>query len=132
MERWSRPIPGPRGRTLWQRQGWPLDALPYINYALRKIGHFCVYGALSVLLFVAWRETLRARWRQAWLMWSPRLLSLALVGTVLVASADEFHQSFIPGRTGVARDVVLDSLGAICTQMILLLLLYGRRARRRS
>jgi VanZ family protein len=116
----------------WQREGWPLESVPYVNYVLRKIGHFCVYGALSVLLFIAWRETLRARWRQAWLMWSPRLLLLALAGTVLVAAADEFHQSFVPGRTGVAHDVVLDSFGAICAQMILLTLLYARRAKPRG
>ena len=39
---------------------------------------------------------------------------------MVVASLDEFHQSFLPGRTGVFRDVVLDTMGAIFVQALLL------------
>jgi len=117
-------------QTIWLREGWSLDSLPFINHALRKIGHFCVYGTLSVLLFVAWRETLRARRRRPTLLWSGRLFLLAAAGTMLIACADEFHQTFVPGRTGVPRDVLLDTLGALFAQMILLVLLYGRRSTR--
>jgi VanZ family protein len=46
--------------------------------------------------------------------------TLALLGTALVASADEFHQSFLPNRTGVPSDVLLDCCGAI----VLTLLVY--------
>ncbi len=38
---------------------------------------------------------------------------LALLCTGLVASADEFHQTFIPSRTGSPRDVLLDCCGVI-------------------
>jgi VanZ family protein len=118
-------------RALFDRHGWPIDVLPYVNYALRKIGHFCVYGTLSVLLFTAWRATLLPRLPGSRPpLWTPRLLLLALAGTVLVAAADEFHQTFVPGRTGVFHDVMLDFWGALFAQMLLLALLYGRRVKR--
>jgi VanZ family protein len=38
---------------------------------------------------------------------------LALLGTALMASADEWHQTFLPNRTGTVWDVLLDCCGAI-------------------
>jgi VanZ family protein len=39
--------------------------------------------------------------------------------TALVASLDEWHQSFIPTRTGRWQDVVLDTCAGIAVQVIL-------------
>jgi VanZ family protein len=36
-----------------------------------------------------------------------------LLGTAVVASADEWHQAFLPNRTASAWDVLLDCCGAI-------------------
>ncbi len=87
-----------------------------IHHYIRKAGHFTGYG----LVALTW---LRALW-----MSLPRLsflqnALLALLGTALTASADEFHQTFLPNRTGLARDVVLDCCGAICMQLAFFLLL---------
>jgi VanZ family protein len=38
------------------------------------------------------------------------------MGTGLLASADEYHQTFLPNRTGSPRDVLLDCCGAIVMQ----------------
>jgi VanZ family protein len=38
-----------------------------------------------------------------------------------VASADEFHQTFLPNRTGLASDVLLDCTGAIALQLLVYL-----------
>jgi VanZ family protein len=43
---------------------------------------------------------------------------LALLGTALIASADEWHQSFLPNRTGTPWDAVLDCCGAITLQFV--------------
>jgi VanZ family protein len=43
---------------------------------------------------------------------------LALLGTALVASSDEFHQTFLPNRTGSPWDVLLDCCGAITLQLV--------------
>jgi VanZ family protein len=102
-------------RWLWQQLfgqvsdgSWEL-----FHHVIRKTGHFVGYGMMGLL------------WLRAWWLSLPRTgflpnATLALLGTALVASADEFHQSFLPNRTGVPSDVLLDCCGAI----VLLLLAY--------
>jgi VanZ family protein len=46
---------------------------------------------------------------------------LALLGTATIASCDEWHQTFLPNRTGTPWDVLLDSTGAV----VLMLITYG-------
>ena len=97
------------------------------HFFIRKGGHVFGYGLLSILLFRAWRETLPAAGDPTWrLRWS----SIAVLGTALVASLDEWHQSFLPSRTGRWEDVVLDTCAGIAAQF--LLLLYWRGLTRRS
>ena len=47
-------------------------------------------------------------------------LPLGLTGTALVASCDEWHQTFLPNRTGSPWDVLLDCCGAL----VMLLIVY--------
>jgi len=53
--------------------------------------------------------------------WTFRWTSIAVLGTALVASLDEWHQSFIPSRTGTPRDVDLDTCAGIAAQMLVFL-----------
>jgi VanZ family protein len=85
------------------------------NFFLRKSGHVFGYGLLSILLFRAWRETLPAFGHPRWTV---RWANLAVLGTALVASLDEWHQSFLPSRTGRWQDVVLDSSAGIIVQLL--------------
>ncbi len=97
-----------------------------VHMVLRKTGHFIGYATLSILLFRSWRGTfprLSTRWCLQW-------ATLAFVCTALVASLDEFHQSFLPSRTGTFRDVVLDSSAALVAQIVIFVLL--RRSERAS
>jgi VanZ family protein len=50
-----------------------------------------------------------------------RWATIAVLGTALVASLDEWHQSFIPSRTGTPRDVLLDTCAGIAAQILILL-----------
>lgn len=85
---------------------------------IRKSGHVFGYGLLSVLFLRAWRETLPAPGDPVWTMrWS----SIALLGTALVASLDEWHQSYLPSRTGRWEDVVLDTSAALAIQLMIFL-----------
>ena len=97
----------------------------YLNMILRKAGHFTGYAILSWLTFRGWMEMLAyqnfARFRQVVRRWRLRASALAVLCTIVVAGLDEFHQSFLPGRTGVVRDVILDSMGGVFVQSILLL-----------
>jgi VanZ family protein len=40
---------------------------------------------------------------------------------MLVASLDEYHQSFNPERTGSVRDVILDTCAGLAVQVLLFL-----------
>jgi VanZ family protein len=88
------------------------------HHFLRKGGHVVGYGLLSILLYRAWRESLPAPGNPKWTF---RWAAIALVGTALVASLDEWHQSFLPSRTGRWEDVVLDSCAGVGFQVIVFL-----------
>jgi len=85
---------------------------------IRKGGHVFGYGLLSFLFFRAWRETLPVLGHAKWTL---RWASIAVLGTALVASLDEWHQSFIPSRTGTPWDVLLDTCAAIGAQILIFL-----------
>jgi VanZ family protein len=74
------------------------------DFIVRKIGHMGVYGILARLVARALTGTTLGSWKRIF-VWS-----LAL--TILYACSDEFHQSFVPGRTAAIHDVLIDSAGA--------------------
>lgn len=89
---------------------------------MRKIGHVVGYFILCVLLFRSWRATFpRLSTR-----WCPQWAAMAFLSTALVASLDEWHQSFLPSRTGTFRDVVLDSSAALAAQIVLFIFTKAR------
>lgn len=93
------------------------------NAVLRKVGHVTGYGILSWLLFRAWRVTLRSSRAITWTFsWSV----IAFCMTAAVASLDEWHQAFLPSRTGTIHDVYLDSGSALAVQVFLFVLLRRR------
>jgi VanZ family protein len=97
------------------------------NIVLRKLGHFCGYGTLSLLFRRAWIITFRLRWTgpRSRLMFSAS--ALAVVCTFFVACMDELHQSFLPGRTSSFHDVMLDTAGAVVFNWVIMVVLKQRR-----
>ena len=91
--------------------------LPW-HFFLRKCGHVFGYGLLCILLFRAWRETLPAVGNPKWTF---RWANISVLGTALVASLDEWHQTYIPTRTGSVQDVILDTCAGIGAQILLYL-----------
>jgi VanZ family protein len=65
---------------------------------LDKLEHFSVYGLLATLLVRLGRGS-RAVW-------------LALLAASLYGASDEWHQSFVPGRTCDVFDWLADTTGA--------------------
>ncbi|MGD0737365.1 MAG: VanZ family protein [Terracidiphilus sp.] len=85
-----------------------------IHHYVRKSGHFIGYGFIGLAWLRAWWFTLT----------HSRFLTdavLALLGTALIASCDEWHQSYLPNRTSSVWDVLLDCTGAIVLQLIVYL-----------
>lgn len=82
-----------------------------IHHYIRKTGHFTGYGLIGLAWLRAWWMTLpRSRF------FSDALL--ALLGTGLLATWDEWHQSFLPNRTSSPWDVLIDCSGAISLLLV--------------
>jgi VanZ family protein len=104
-----------------------MDATRFATWhaVLRKTGHFVGYFTLSVLLFRSWRASFPRLSTQWCVQWS----TLAVLGTSLVATLDEWHQTLLPSRTGTVRDVILDSCAGLVAQIILFVILQKRSYR---
>jgi VanZ family protein len=100
--------------------GLDLARFEVVHHYIRKCGHFVGYFTLSFFLFRAWRATLRLPWAPRWAL---RWATIAFSMSALVASLDEWHQTFIPSRTGAIRDVMLDSFAALTAQVLIFLFL---------
>jgi len=75
-----------------------------LHTIVRKNAHFFAYMVLGVLTANALRMGGGLSYNRAF---------YALVICMMYAASDEFHQLFIPGRSGELRDVLIDSAGAI-------------------
>ena len=99
------------------------------HHYLRKSGHFIGYGTVGLTFLRAWLYTLSRRGRSALLTWRLESAILAVLSTAVVASCDEFHQTFIPSRTGTPTDVLLDTIGAITLCSLVWLICWSRPAK---
>ncbi len=94
-----------------------------VHHYFRKSGHFIGYGLLGLAWLRAWWMTLpRSQFLQDTL--------LAILGTAMTASADEYHQSFLPNRTSSIWDVLLDCCGALAMQLLAYLFLRAFKPKR--
>lgn len=115
-------------RYLYPFLTWLFGPIDYVRYAFwhgvaRKAGHIIGYGVLCLLFFRAWRATLpklEMKWSQSWAL-------LALSMTALVAALDEWHQSYIPSRTGTVHDILLDSSAGLLVLILIYLWIRKRR-----
>jgi VanZ family protein len=97
-----------------------MATLILVHHYIRKTGHVVEYFILSLLVL----RGIRGERRGLKLAWA-----LATVGLVAgFASIDEYHQSFVPGRTPAVSDVLLDTAGGAAAQAaVALLLLFTAR-----
>lgn len=81
--------------------------------ALSLGGHFGAYAVLAVCLWWALGMADLASGKRA---------LLAFAGAVLYGVSDEWHQSFVPGRTPDPRDIAVDAIGALAGLFLVTLL----------
>ena len=84
---------------------------------VRKLAHFTEYFILGGLLYLDWRLLNRGR------------VILPLGAGLIFAAADEYLQTFIPGRGGEILDTLLDFCG-VAAAFTAALLLRRRRGGR--
>ncbi len=73
---------------------------------IRKLAHFTEYGVLAFLASRAFRLSSRTALRKFWFVW-------AFLFVALIASFDEYNQSFNSARTGSLYDVLIDVSGGL-------------------
>jgi VanZ family protein len=89
---------------------------PWWDVIFRKLGHVTGYALLTTLWWWALRGV------------TARPLLIAVCIAFAYACTDEFHQTFVSGRTGTPVDVAIDSIG----MAIAALLIRARRPARRD
>ena len=82
-------------------------AISLLNRPFRKVMHATVYFvfAFLIVLFINY------------LFNNKRFFLSALIAILLIfalASFDEYHQSFVDGRTSDFKDIIIDSIGGTC------------------
>lgn len=75
--------------------------IDYLNYPLRKYAHAIIYFILSLLILNALHKSN---------VKNKHFITLLIC--FLYALTDEYHQTFITGRTGQFIDVIIDTIGA--------------------
>ncbi len=85
-------------------------AFRFAHTVIRKSAHFLEYGVLAILLCRALTEP-GARPSRA-------IVVRAIVYCAIYACLDEFHQTFVPKRTGSPYDSMLDTVGAAVGALI--------------
>ncbi len=77
-----------------------------------KVIHIMVYAVLCFLLNRAFSFTFKNSVKRY-------VPIIAIFISIVYAISDEFHQSFVPGRSAEVYDVFADGMGAVISQIIL-------------
>ena len=85
------------------------ETIAQAHFLIRKGAHLTEYAVLALLALRAVRRSMHP----AASGWSWKAAGLALLISTTYAATDEFHQSFVPGRTPSPGDVMIDSAGAL-------------------
>lgn len=88
-----------------------LEFAERINHPVRKLAHATEYAALGFLITAMFGAYGFERWRRFAISWGC---------TIVYAGTDEFHQLFVPGRSGQLKDVAIDSAGALAGVLLCL------------
>jgi VanZ family protein len=98
-----------------------VETLELLHHIIRKCGHLTEYFILSMLIL----RGIRAGEKGLYLRWA--LVTILIVAGY--AALDEYHQSFVPGRTAAVGDVLIDTSGGIAAQLVASLFVLLGKAR---
>ena len=76
----------------------------WANFITRKLAHFSEYAVLYFLFYRGFKNTAKFSLK--------KVLFLSFILTILYALSDEYHQTWISGRTGKFFDIGVDCAGA--------------------
>lgn len=91
-----------------------LTILDKATFIIRKSAHFSLFAMLGFLVSMS--------------VGRRKLFSITSAGVVifcfLYAVSDEFHQSFVPGRSCEFRDMMIDTSGAVTGMLISMVIMF--------
>jgi VanZ family protein len=90
------------------------STIQHLNVFFRKSAHIIVFGILAIFIY----KCLEGQ-RFSYI--------LVLLFTILYAIFDEWHQSFVPGRTSAFKDVLFDTFGASVTLLSIYIISRDKR-----
>lgn len=88
--------------------------LPFLKveeaqFFIRKLAHFSIYFGLGFCVFRSFYYSGFSK---------KKSIGLALLLCILYSASDEWHQTWISGRSGQLSDIVLDSFGSFCSILL--------------
>lgn len=103
--------------VLWLKPNASHEEFEFVHFIIRKLGHLSEYAVLGLLVLRALKHTRPTAPGK----WSWQTAGATLLVAAAYAATDEWHQSFVPGRTSALGDVLIDSSGAAVGLSVMLL-----------
>jgi VanZ family protein len=97
---------------LWLFPNTTPETLLVVHFVTRKLAHFTEYAILGFLAARTFRTSPRPAISSRWF-----LISAILI--VSFALLDEFHQTFVPTRTGSIYDSFIDMAGGLTALLVI-------------
>ena len=89
------------------------NLLDIVNYIIRKSAHFTEYFILALLTISLLKEYTKKE---------ILIITYSIIFCFLYAYLDEFHQSFVPGRTSKFTDVLIDTSGSVISSTLYIII----------
>lgn len=106
------------------------DVVFVLEKIIRKLAHYGIYFALGVAVCMSQKCFLSGFFGKK----AGNILQISVPVAIcfLYSVTDEIHQSYIPGRNGAFSDCVLDTFGAFCGVItVILILRISKKAKRK-
>jgi VanZ family protein len=114
-----------RPLILWFFPDISEESLIFAHFIIRKLAHLTEYAILGLLAARAFTTSSHQLLRLRWFFFS-------LLLVILYALSDEFHQSFVPSRTGTIYDSLIDITGGFIALALLALWRKIRKSKARQ
>ncbi len=86
-----------------------------LSHIVRKTAHFTIYAALGASVYWMFTSLIK-KFKPTF------LIIISVLFCFLYACSDEIHQTFVAGRSGELRDILIDTSGAFVGIMLIFLL----------
>lgn len=99
------------------------SVLDTMDFIVRKAAHITEYAILAICINLGLLN---------YQMKEKKRFFIALIVSILYAATDEYHQTFVEGRSGSIRDVGIDSIGVLIGCFSFLLIVRCIRKKRKK